>query len=291
MKTSFFKHLRCVAFALLTIIGFTGCIEESTVVKVKKDGSGVIHHREYSNAGAAMGALGGLGGGDAEDSEPDDEGPSEEELKAQAKKMGEGVTLKSLRKGKNKNGWKGYEAIFAFEDINKLKVEMLGKDAGDLEQPDPAGDAPDEQEKPELVEFEMKDGVLTITTPDPDGGEGQTGTGKDESDENDEGAADPFGGDGGGAQMAAMMGPMFIGARMGFFVEIDGEIAETNARHQNGNMLTILKVDLGKLFADQQALGKMDEIEGASREDAQKIADSIEGMDMDLQKPITVKFK
>lgn len=31
------------------ILGLTGCLEESTVVKFNKDGSGLIHVRKYEN--------------------------------------------------------------------------------------------------------------------------------------------------------------------------------------------------------------------------------------------------
>jgi hypothetical protein len=291
-KSPLLKAIIPGVLALFAILALTGCLEESTVVKISNDGSGVIHTRKYENTQAGKGLLGGLGGGeDKEEKEID--APTEEELKAKARTMGEGVTFTSLRKGKNKSGWTGYEAIYAFKDINKVKLELNMKDADDMKQPEADQEAPDEENggESELVTFEMKDGLLKIRTPDP--AEEGKGKEKDQGEQNDpaEGAQDPFGEEGGDPQMMAMMAPMFAGAKVGFFVEIDGGIAETNAKHQEGNMITIMRADLGKLFANPGAINQLNGMEGKDRQGVQKIVDSIEGIDMDLQDPITVKLK
>jgi hypothetical protein len=294
MKTLISKSLLHSALALFGIFGLASCIEESTVVKIHKDGSGIIHTRKYENTAAGAGLLGGLGGdADAAGEEEEIDAPTEEEFKAKAGAMGEGVTFKSLRKGKNKSGWTGYEAIYAFKDINQVKLDLNMKDADDLKQPEDDPDAPAKQggEATELVTFEMKDGVLKIRTPDPADrkpGDGEDEEGKDEA---AEGARDPFGDGPGNVRMMGMMAAMFAGAKVGFFVEIDGGIAKTNAKHQDGDMITIMRADLGKLFANPEALDKMEGLEGSSRGEVQKIVDSIDGIDMDLQDPITVEFK
>jgi hypothetical protein len=162
-----------------------------------------------------------------------------------------------------------------------------------MKQPDADQEAPDEENggEPELVMFELNDGLLKIRTPDP--AEGNEGKGNDQGDQKEpaEGAQDPFGEEAGDPQMMAMMAPMFTGAKVGFFVEIDGGIAETNAKHQNGNMITIMRADLGKLFANPEALNQLNGMEGKDRQEVQKIVDSVDGIDMDLQDPITVKLK
>jgi hypothetical protein len=207
--------------------------------------------------------------------------------------MGEGVTFEKIVRGKNKSGWFGYEAIFAFADINKLQLEMKPTGSSQLEGSDLEQEAQDEGEidESELIRFAMKDGLLTITAPDPEDAEAP-GEGEAEGEEDPvDGAQDPFAGDMENPQMMAMMAAMFAGAKMGFFVEIDGEIAEANAKHRNGNMITIMRADLGKLFSDAEGIKKMQGLEGNTREDVQKIIDGIDGVDVDLQDPITVKFK
>jgi hypothetical protein len=296
MKSPFLKPLLPVALALFAILGLTGCLEESTVVKISKDGSGLIHTRKYENTQAGkglLGGLGGLGGGEDKKEEEEIDAPTEEELKAKAKGMGEGVTFKSLRKGKNKSGWTGYEAIYAFEDINTVKLDLNRKNADDMKQAEDDAEAPDkaDAEAADPVTFEMKEGVLKIRTPDPSDQKNGNDEGKGEQKDPAGGARDPFADEPDDPQMMAMMAAMFAGAKVGFFVEIDGEIAETDAKHREGNMITIMRADLGKLFANPEAMKKAEKLEGESRKEVQHIVDSIKGIDMDLQDPITVKLK
>lgn len=292
MKSPLMKTILPGALALFAILGLTGCLEESTVVKISKDGSGLIHTRKYENTQAGKGLLGGLGG-DEDKEEEEIYAPTEEELKAKAKAMGEGVTFKSLRKGKNKSGWTGYEAIYAFKDINKLKLDLNMKSADDMKPAEDDAEAPDHAnaEVADLVTFEMKDGTLKIRTPDPSEQEKDNDEDQGEQEDPAEGAQDPFADEPDDPQMMAIMAAMFAGAKVGFFVEIDGEIAETDAKHREGNMITIMRADLGKLFANPEAMKKAQKLEGGSRKEVQEIVDSIEGIDMDLQDPITVKVK
>jgi len=292
MKSPLMKTILPGALALFAILGLTGCLEESTVVKISKDGSGLIHTRKYENTQAGKGLLGGLGG-DEDKEEEEIYAPTEEELKAKAKAMGEGVTFKSLRKGKNKSGWTGYEAIYAFKDINKLKLDLNMKSADDMKPAEDDAEAPDKAnaEVADLVTFEMKDGTLKIRTPDPSEQEKDNDEDQGEQEDPAEGAQDPFADEPDDPQMMAIMAAMFAGAKVGFFVEIDGEIAETDAKHREGNMITIMRADLGKLFANPEAMKKAQKLEGGSRKEVQEIVDSIEGIDMDLQDPITVKVK
>ena len=292
MKSPLLKPLLPVALALFGILGLTGCLEESTVVKIGKDGSGLIHTRKYENTQAGKGLLGGLGGGEDQGEEKID-APSEEELKAKAKAMGEGVTFKSLRKGKNKSGWTGYEAIYAFEDINKVRLDLNTKNVDDMKQAADDAKVPDKANAgaADLVTFEMKDGRLKIRTPDPSAQEKGGEDDQEEQNDSGEGARDPFADGPDDPQMMAMMAAIFAGAKVGFFVEIDGEIAETDAKHREGKMITIMRADLGKLFANPEAMKKVEGMEGNNRKEVQKIVDSVDGIDMDLQDPITVKLK
>ena len=68
-------------------------------------------------------------------------------------------------------------------------------------------------------------------------------------------------------------------------------IAETNAKHRKGDMITIMRADLGKLFSNPEAVQQLDNMEESTREEAQKLCDSVDGIDMDLQDPITVRVK
>lgn len=290
------SSLRCILrllLALLPVFWLSACFEESVVIKVGKDGSGVVHYRKYSNDTAGAGFFGGLGGGDDEETNPEEAEDAEDEtlkaeLEARATAMGEGVVLQSFRKGKNTSGWDGHEAVFAFPDINKLRLDM--NDAMD------DGGAKDEEEaaadEPEYIEFEMKDGLLAIRTP-PMQKEKKAEAVQDQGGAENE-AVDPFGDEAGNDPQMAMlagMAGMFAGARMGYFVEIDGEIAESNALHRKDNLITILRMDVGKILANAEAVNQLERLEKVDAAEAQKIADQVDGFDADLQQPIKVRFK
>lgn len=286
------RRLLRLFLALMPVFWLSACFEESIVVKVGKDGSGVVHYRKYSNDTAGAGFLGGLGGGDDEETKPEEAGDAEDEtlkaeLEARAASMGEGVVVQSFRKGKNTSGWDGHEAVFAFPDINKLRLDM--NDAmGD-------GGAKDEEEaaadEPEYIEFEMKDGLLAIRTPSLQKEKEEAG-GDQGGAENE--AVDPFGDEAGNDPQMAMlagMAGMFAGARTGYFVEIDGAIAETNALHRKDNLITILRMDLGKIIANAESMKQLERLDKVDAAEAQKIADQVDGFDADLQQPIKVRFE
>jgi len=283
MKHQIMKPFSLIILSLVSLFGLTSCLEESTVVKINKDGSGIIHIRNYKNS--PEGKL--FSGGDDEGKV---DGPTELALKALAKKMGEGVSLKSHSIGKNKSGWIGYEAIFAFEDINKVKVDIGVQRADRLKKEEENAEEDQKEKTRKFMTFEMEDGVLKINTPDPsfdkDGKSAQNGQ------EGGGGAQDPFGADSSeGSATMAMMAPMFAGARMGFFVEIDGEVVETDAKHRKGTLITIMKMDLGRLMGNPKAINKLNAVEGGSRKEIQAAVDSVDGLEMDLQETITVRIK
>ncbi len=81
--------------------------------------------------------------------------------------------------------------------------------------------------------------------------------------------------------------------RFGLFVEVDGEIHDSNAKHRDGNLLTLISIHVGKVLEDPQAKQRLEKLGGrkASRQEFQQLADSIEGLMVDLQDLIYVSFR
>lgn len=302
MQTHLFKVVKVAAMLVLPTLFLTSCFEQSVVVKVNKDGSGIVHERSYMNdaMGGMMGGL--LGGGEGEpnvnveSSGPDI--PSEDELKEAATGMGEGVTFKSVTPGKNKAGWSGYEVVYEFSDINKVKLDMnsLGSSMGD-DIEELAEEVGEEVTEPEIIQFEMADGVLKILTPDPSDSLADAGGGGPGGDAGAEGGAEnPFGdldpNDPESAMAMQMMGPMFAGMRMGFFVQGGDPIASTNAKHQNGNLITLVMMDMGKVFQNPANLAALSGMENETdRAKLQELIDGIDGITADLQEPIVITYE
>src|SRR5215210_6846279 len=99
------RVLRLLA-VLLSTAGLTACLNSTTIVKVKPDGSGTVEQTTLMN----MAALKGIGGGQFN-------GPmmNKAELERTATRMGEGVRLVSSEPVKGDNGFEGVKAIFAFD--------------------------------------------------------------------------------------------------------------------------------------------------------------------------------
>lgn len=294
------KSSKCLFYSLFAaaapVLLFTGCVEQSVVIKVKKDGSGIVHERNYTND--AMGEMfaGGFEIGEEEadiEVESSSDLPSEADLKEIASRMGEGVTFKTLQEGKNRSGWAGYEVIYEFTDINKLRIDMndFNPQEGEEDVEQPTTD-----EEPEIVTFEMAGKTLKIITPDP-----ATGLGGGEQPGGGEsgipgGADDPFAAldpaDPQSAMAFTMMAGMTTGMRMGLFVMADDPIASTNAKHQNGNMITLMMMEMGKIFQNQANMAKMQSMQTEKdRDKLQEVADSIDGVTVDLQSPIIIEFE
>ena len=269
--------------ALLTVLlfGLTACIEERVVVKVKKDGSGLVEHYSYNNVEDAMGGfLAGMmdeqgmeGAGDQIDKKISNEF-DDQYFADFAREMGEGVSVETYELGSNAMGMKGYHATYAFDDINKIAVKM--RESMD---DDDDGDKVSEQ-KDALTQkpnFSMTDGVLRIKIPhefDPDDKPSSAG--------DDMQNMPP--------QMLGMMAAMFQGMRIAISIEGIDDIKETNAIHRDGNTIVLTDLRMDKLIGNMEGLKKMQTLGSLPRDEMQAMADATDGIDVDLQEQIVIRF-
>ncbi|NNC89179.1 MAG: hypothetical protein HKN82_12035 [Akkermansiaceae bacterium] len=283
------------ALAAVGALMLQGCVEESTVIKINRDGSGIIHERSYAAATDDFAIFPGLDGKKGKDGKDEPALPGKAALEEYAATLGEGVTFQSVKRSTNKKGWKGYEIVFAFEDINAVRYarNTPKPESGDRAE----GDQPKKKKDDFLATFTMQDDELTIkmekegldkaaAAPAPDPG-GPT--------------IDPYA-DASGPRPAetdimfpgmseAMLETMVKGMRMGLFVQIDDEIAKTNAAHRNGKLITLFHADLGALLENDEGMATLNSLETLNRTQLQEAADDLDGLDMDLQDPIRVRFK
>jgi len=110
------------AFARLAVLALAcacaGCFESTTVLRVKGDGSGTLQQRTLikKSALAQLRSFSALGGGRAT-LDP----LSEDQARALAASLGDGVTLASTNTIETEDG-QGRESIYAFPDVTKLHV-------------------------------------------------------------------------------------------------------------------------------------------------------------------------
>jgi len=268
-----------LAIAALVAFSLSACIEERVVVKIKKDGSGVVEHYSYNNVEDAMGGF--LSGimeqnateeaAQAVDNRLNSEF-NDEYFEKFAADMGEGVTVQNYELGNNAAGMKGYHATYAFEDVNKMSVKMREStgQGGQEEQLSSQKDALTQQ-----PDFSMNNGVLRIKVPHQYDPEAQGGA-------DDMSNMPP--------QMMGMMAAMFKGMRIAISIEGLDSIKETNAHHRNGDTVVLTDIRMDKLMGDMDSLQKMQKLGSLPREEMQAFADATDGMDIDLQEEIVIRF-
>lgn len=257
-KVSLMKKLLLIL--TVGLMGFlsTSCFESSTTVKIKNDGSGTIVSSSYMNT-AALGEMGGEA-----DVAPV---PTEEELKEMAKSFGDGVTFKSIEEGKNAAGWEGYVATYEFADINNLKLNM-----------NEGMDNMAEGEEAQFITFKMEGKELELNIPF------EAKEGEPTEEEKEEAKQ--------GAMGIAMMAPMMKGASWSIDIEVEGEIAESNALHQEGNKIGIITMDMEEMLTTPNLADKMLAMEYfKTREEAIEAMKEIKGIKADYQETIKVKLK
>ena len=265
-----FRALVLVAASVTAI----GCINSATLIKLNPDGSGTIEQTTLVNTSALKAMV--PGGQNA-----DQKGPviNKPDLERQAQRMGKGVRLVSAEPA-SAGGFEGVKAIYAFDDINQVEVNqdpsMSGTSDGQFSAPPPPNESP--------IKFTLTQNggtsVLNVQLQDKPVPADQTPSG-------------PAGGpDLSDPAVLNMVKSMFDVFKVAIDVELLGSIVKTNAEYVEGSRITLLEMDLGLLFADQEKLkalqGKVRP--GASLTEVKPYLKDIDGIKIDGP-TINVEFK
>ena len=263
-----------LALALVAAVVGSGCIRSATLITVKPDGSGTIEQTVLMNASALKGMLGGLGSPQQSTSGA----INEDELRKSAARLGEGVSYVSSEPLKAPDGFEGSKAIYAFTDINKIKVDQDPNMSGST----PGGiTAAPKSDNPVTFAMTRSGGVsnLTVTfndkkvtdkTPPPPAGGPQMDN----------------------PQMTEMMKTMFKGFKVNIDLQVVGSIIKTNADHVAGSKVTLLEMDLEALLADEAKLKEVQKVlgPGASVAELKPYLKDIKGLKIN-DPVVTVAFK
>jgi hypothetical protein len=216
----------------------TGCINSGTIVRVKPDGSGTIEQTTLVNLQAIKGLMASMGAtGQMKENMPG--ALNEAEFKATAERIGaRPVSVTPIKEG----GFEGAKAIFAFDDITKVRVDQdpaMGGAAGKLS----GGSSTN---NPIRFGFTKQGGslVLTITFD-----EKQASAAMAKGDAKPLPSTDDI-----DPAMMQMVKTMFQGFKIAIDLEVDGKIVKTNADYVNGSRVTLLELDMAGLFEDEAKL-------------------------------------
>lgn len=242
-------------------ISLTSCLQNETTVHLNKDGSGTLVEETTLGAQmtAMMGQMAAMGGpGAAAKKDPIAEMFSDEKAKARAAKLGEGVTLEK-NEAITKAGNQGARATYHFNDINKLTVST-GDGIQNLSPMGGMGGMAKAEEKANRpIKFDYADGKLKVTMPKPE--KAVEGPNDDSPKHDTPKMPDP------NDPQMAMMQQMMSDMKLSLKLVIEPGIANTNASFQDGKTITLMDMEMGKLFANPEVmknLQKMDKKDPAA---------------------------
>ena len=271
-------RLGIVVVALLCMVG---CMQVDSLVKVKRDGSGTIEetvlmNREFIKQMEAMASQ--MGAKQGEGASKGFNFFDQEEIKKKAGAMGEGVVYVSGKKVTVGNK-EGYKVIYAFTDINKVK---LNQNPGDKVPSSGAGPG-DKGKKEEFIRFQFTKGnpaTLIVRMPSPKPGD-KTKLPKD-----------PKPQQGQDADMAmGMMSQMLKGMKIAVAVEVEGAIVETNATHRQGSRITLMELEFDKLIQNQEKFKEFARSKPENLEEAKKVMKDLPGIKVELNEEVRIRFR
>ncbi len=269
-----------VLAGLFLFSGLWGCLNVETTVRVKPDGSGTLEQRVLVNPQVSQLINQGTGSKDRPLDLLD-----EEKLKRDAEKMGTGVRLVSAERVTANEG-NGYRALYAFDDINTLKIRQ-NPDEPPLSGSDLSNSDAEEKPLPEKITFSFRKGTpssLTIRLPKPQEKQ-QTQEKSAEKpspkpEEQQEAAKD-----------VEMVKSLFHGMRMVFAVEIQGTVLATNATYREGQRITLMEMDFDKLTSDTEQFQKLVKANPPRQGEIGDLLRTLPGIKAELQETVTVEFQ
>ncbi len=270
------KHILRTLLLAASTFAFTSCFQHEVTVHVKPDGSGTLVEQTLLGAQMLqmMEQMAAGFGGNAADADPTKEMLSEDKAKERAKSLGEGVRFVKIEPVAEK-GSKGARATYAFDDISKLS---LSTSEGTKAVKMPAGPQ-EEAPKEAPIRFEFKKGEITVHMPQPDKNAAEKPQTPDEQpDMND-------------PQAKAMMKQMFGDMKMVINIKADSGIASTDASHHDGDTVTLMEMNFGKLIENEDNLEKLAAIDQKDPQKAMEALKGIDGIRFETKPTITIKLK
>jgi hypothetical protein len=265
------QRLRAV-LGVLAALCLTGCFQIEQVLNVKADGSGtvVVSITMTKEMIGQLKSLASQNGGDGKETgSPIDGMLSEDEAKAHAKEMGEGVKLEKVEAIKG-GKFEGKRATYSFPDVSKLRLDV---NLGDM---NPQGGVTSPDKEKDALTFEFSKGspaTLVINA------RHRKPAGKKPGQPEDPSEAAGF----------AMAQQFLKDTRFTVAVNFDGAITETDAAHRDGTRVIIADIAFGELLKDPVKVKGLKNAE--TWDEAMTLFKGIPGCRLEPKEKIQVKFQ
>ncbi len=266
--------------ATISALCLTSCLQNETTLHLNKDGSGTLVEETTLGAQmiAMMDQMAAIGGPSGGKNDPLAGMFSEAKAKARATKLGEGVTLEK-NEALHQAGNKGGRATYHFADINKLKISPTDS----MKDLSPMGEmAPAKQKVSKPIDFKYADGTLSIVMPRPKPKKDQPAANDPDTHLHKRDAPSE--------QEIGMMKQMMSDMKIGFKIVIESGIAETNATHRDGNTITLIDVEMDKLFENPEVIKKLGTVDKKDPAAALDLMKGIPGVKFEGLEVVTVKL-
>jgi hypothetical protein len=273
------NRLAVVAGALLAVPAW-GCMEVHNLIRVKGDGSGTLVQTITMNPQALEMAMGGMAkamGGTVETKGTETSGDltssgpfAPEKLKAEASKLGEGVTFVSAEPIDLKDR-KGARATFAFKDVTRLQLSQKP----DAPQGAPESPSPEDRLK---FRFERQPAGRSVLIVDM----GQPGPASPRPARQPAAETPP--------EALEMVKSMFKGMRINIAVEVEGTGIKTNSPYLEGSTVTLLDVSFDAILADPKKLKQFEAMDGAPMDEIKRLVKGMPGIKVNTDPQVRIEF-
>lgn len=273
----FLRLIKTKIAILLSALTFSGCLQIFTTVSVNPDGSGEVEETIYIgknllNLFQSISVM----FKDSTKTMTAEEIFNRSEIAAGGKKLGEGVELikfENLISG----DLSGYKATFSFDDISKIKIDQNP----DNKMPSFGQENETETQNGQIgFAFEKgKNSNLKILLPQMQSDEKlNENVIADDTSFVDQKAIDEF-------------VEMFEGLKVNVQVKINGEIISSDARHIDGNVITLLNFDIKQILKNPDLIKTFKAQKPSNIAELEKFADLIPGFQIEFNKIVNVTFK
>ncbi len=272
------KKLILLSLTIFGLFLFSGCLQVHTVVNVNKNGSGTVEETVLLSK-AFSGMMKQLTESFKTDSSESEQFSffNEKELKEKAPELGEGVKFVSSKKISDEN-WEGFKAVYSFKDITKLSIN---------ENPEsrlpssPMAMAPAEQKEDDLTFNFIPGSTAEIVINMPDN------SSNDQLDEMEE-KVDTGGAD---TAMASQMMQFIKGMKVTLDVVPNGKIVETNASFVKNGKINLINLNFDELMKNPEAFKKFKTMKEKDKKQLEKLMSQTNGLKIELNNKVNVKFK
>jgi len=280
------------------VILITGCIDTTTVISVRKDGSGTITEVVYLDDSVISmfeGMMDQMG-----DENEEKEGMTIKDLdiekyKANAKELGTGVKYVSAKKVVSETGSSGTQVVYAFEDIQKVNIQQKPENPiGDQMAEMTGAESSENEESKNPITFEFIKGdtpKLIINIPKEDKPEPSEEASEEPPEEPSPAKEET------NEQGLAMMKGLLAGFRIRIMVNLlEGKIKKTNAtfveQKEGKDTVTLLDVALGEIMNNEKYAKEWERLSKVKDMDtAMNMMKNIPGLKIETSDRVEISFK